>query len=55
LRGSNLKLGEITFEGDITDTANAVIVAQSPVLSDSVTTVKIGTPVNITLSNKKTN
>ena len=55
LRGSNLKLGEITYDGDITDTANAVIVAQSPVLSDTVATVKIGTPVNITLSNKKTN
>lgn len=55
LRGSNLKLGIITYEGNITDTANAVIVAQSPVLSDSVATVKIGTPVNITLSNKTTN
>ena len=55
LRGSNLKLGEITYDGDITDTANAVIVAQSPVLSDTVATVKIGTAVNITLSNKKIN
>ncbi|MBB6499372.1 PASTA domain-containing protein [Pedobacter cryoconitis] len=53
LRGSNLKLGTITYEGAITDTANAVIVAQSPALTDSVSKVKIGTPINITLSNKK--
>ncbi|MGY0035456.1 PASTA domain-containing protein [Pedobacter sp. NJ-S-72] len=53
LRGSNLKLGTITYEGSITDTANAVIVAQSPALSDTLSKVKIGTPVNITLSNKK--
>jgi len=55
LRGSNLKLGTITYEGNITDSANAVITAQSPVLSDTLTKVKIGTAVNITLSNKKTN
>ncbi|QNK64529.1 PASTA domain-containing protein [Pedobacter sp. PAMC26386] len=53
LRGSNLKLGVITYEAGITDTANAVITAQSPALSDSVSKVKIGTPINITLSNKK--
>jgi len=55
LRGSNLKLGMITYDGSITDTANAVIIAQSPVLSDTLSTVKIGTPINITLSNNKTN
>ncbi|MBB5623751.1 PASTA domain-containing protein [Pedobacter cryoconitis] len=53
LRGSNLKLGTITYEGNITDTANAVITAQDPALSDTLGKVKIGTPVNITLSNKK--
>lgn len=53
LRGSNLKLGTITYEGNITDTANAVITAQSPALSDTLSKVKIGTPVNITLSNKQ--
>jgi beta-lactam-binding protein with PASTA domain len=55
LRGSNLKLGTITFDGSITDTANAVIIGQSPVISDTLSTIKIGTPINITLSNKKTN
>jgi beta-lactam-binding protein with PASTA domain len=52
LRGSNLSLGTITYEGDITDTANAVIVMQTPTLTDSVSKVKIGTPINIVLSNK---
>lgn len=55
LRGSNLKLGTITYEGNITDTANAVIVSQSPVLSDTLSRVKIGTPINIILSNKSNN
>lgn len=53
LRGSNLKLGTITYEGNIIDSANAVIVAQSPMLSDTLSKVKIGTLVNITLSNAK--
>lgn len=55
LKGSNLKLGIITYEGNITDTANAVIIMQSPVLSDTLSKVKIGTPVDITLTNKSLN
>jgi len=53
LRGSNLKLGIITYDGNITDTANAVVVLQSPMVSDTLAKVKLGTPVNITLSNSK--
>lgn len=51
--GAMLTLGTVTYEGEITDSANAVIVKQNPVLTDSTSKVKIGTPVNITLSNKK--
>ncbi|TDQ12148.1 PASTA domain-containing protein [Pedobacter metabolipauper] len=51
--GAMLTLGSIIWEGLITDSANAVIIKQDPFLTDSVTKVKIGTPVNITLSNKK--
>ncbi|WP_316822512.1 PASTA domain-containing protein [Pedobacter gandavensis] len=51
--GAMLTLGNVFYEGEITDTANAVIIKQDPFLTDSVTKVKIGTPVNITLSNKK--
>ncbi|PTS95541.1 serine/threonine protein kinase [Pedobacter sp. HMWF019] len=53
LKGAMLMLGNITYEGTITDSANAVIVMQTPVLSDTLTKVKIGTPINITLSNKQ--
>ncbi|WP_410221451.1 PASTA domain-containing protein [Pedobacter sp.] len=53
LKGSMLKLGTVTYEGVITDSANAVVVNQFPLPSDTVTKVKIGTAVNITLSNKK--
>ncbi|MEJ2880694.1 PASTA domain-containing protein [Pedobacter sp. GR22-6] len=53
LRGAVLNLGMISYEGEITDTANAVIVRQEPFRTDSLSKVKKGTPVNITLSNKK--
>ncbi|WP_316810151.1 PASTA domain-containing protein [Pedobacter heparinus] len=50
--GAMLNLGIISYEGTITDSATAVVVRQNPFATDSVTKVKIGTPVNITLSNK---
>ncbi|WP_432708953.1 PASTA domain-containing protein [Pedobacter sp.] len=52
LKGSMLSMGTISYEGTITDTANAVIVLQTPILSDTLTKVKIGTPVNIILAEK---
>jgi beta-lactam-binding protein with PASTA domain len=52
LRGSTLTLGQVTYEGEITDSANAVVVTQFPLVADSVSKVKRGFPVNITLSNK---
>jgi beta-lactam-binding protein with PASTA domain len=54
LKGSMLNMGTITYQGTITDSANAVIVMQSPILSDTLTKVKIGTPVNIILAEKPT-
>lgn len=53
LRGAMLNLGTITWEGQITDSANAVIIMQYPLVADTLTKVKIGTPINITLTNKK--
>lgn len=53
LKGSNLSLGSIIYEGDITDTANAIIIKQDPTPTDSVSKVSIGTRINITLSNKQ--
>lgn len=55
LRGAMLTLGTITYEGEITDTASAIIVSQFPLPADTVVKVKIGTPVNITLTNKPKN
>lgn len=55
LKGAMLKLGTITYEGVITDSANAIIINQYPLAADTVTKVKIGTPINITLSNKPKN
>jgi beta-lactam-binding protein with PASTA domain len=53
LKGSMLSIGTITYEGNITDTANAIIVNQFPLPVDSVTKVRIGTPINLTLANKQ--
>ncbi|MCX2574470.1 PASTA domain-containing protein [Pedobacter sandarakinus] len=53
LRGSNLALGTIIYEGIITDSANAVITKQDPMPLDSLAKVAIGTRINITLSNKE--
>lgn len=52
LKGAVLGLGTITYQGEITDTANAVIVGQNPMPADTLIKVKIGTPVNLILSNK---
>ncbi|HKG06693.1 MAG TPA: PASTA domain-containing protein [Pedobacter sp.] len=52
-RGAMLSVGIISYEGAITDSATAVVVKQDPFVTDSISKVKIGTPVNITLSNKK--
>lgn len=53
LRGSMLSLGAIASEGVITDSATALIVSQFPLSADSVIKVKRGSPVNITITNKK--
>jgi beta-lactam-binding protein with PASTA domain len=53
LKGAMLTIGQISYDGQITDTANAIIITQFPLVVDSLTKVKIGTPINITLSNKK--
>jgi beta-lactam-binding protein with PASTA domain len=50
--GARLNLGIISYEGTITDSTTAVVIRQDPFATDSLIKVKIGTPVNITLSNK---
>lgn len=53
LKGSMLALGTVTYEGAVTDSANAIIVMQTPTLTDSLSKVKIGTSINIVLSNQQ--
>lgn len=49
LSGVSLKLGSVSFSGTVVDTAQAVVVSQSPAPNDPY--VSIGSPVNVTLSN----
>ncbi|MFA6278129.1 MAG: PASTA domain-containing protein [Pedobacter sp.] len=55
LKGSMLTLGTVTYEGAITDSANAIVILQYPLVADTLIKVKIGTSINITLSNKPKN
>ncbi len=55
LRGSMLNVGKIYYEGVITDSANAVVIGQFPTPADTVVKVKIGSIVNLILSNKPKN
>ncbi|MDF3076525.1 MAG: hypothetical protein K0S09_414 [Sphingobacteriaceae bacterium] len=52
LRGASLNLGLTTFEGAVTDSANARIIQQTPALTDSLNKVPIGTHIDIILSNQ---
>lgn len=52
LKGASLNLGSVTYQGAIKDSANAVIILQTPgVIPDSIVKVSIGTPINVILSN----
>jgi beta-lactam-binding protein with PASTA domain len=53
IKNSSLTLGTITYQGAITDSNNVVIVAQSPMKTDSVTKVSIGTRINLTVTQGK--
>ncbi|HYK75954.1 MAG TPA: PASTA domain-containing protein [Daejeonella sp.] len=51
LLGASLGLGNISYEGTISDSLNARIVRQYPTLSDTLNKVSIGTRIDIVLSN----
>jgi beta-lactam-binding protein with PASTA domain len=53
LKGAGLTLGTITYEGTITDSTQTVVTAQSPMKTDSLTKVSIGTRINLTVSQGK--
>ena len=53
IKGSGLTLGTITYEGTITDSTSVVVVAQSPMKTDSLSKTSIGTRINLTVSQGK--
>ncbi len=53
LKNGGLAVGVITYEGKITDSTNLVVVAQSPMKTDSVTKVSNGTRINLTVTQGK--
>ena len=54
LKNGGLALGTITYQGTITDSANLVVVAQSPaVKADSVTKVSNGTHIDVIVTQGK--
>ncbi|MRX46358.1 PASTA domain-containing protein [Pedobacter puniceum] len=52
LKGSSLTLGDVLFEGNVSDTSNAIVISQTPSVQDSVVKVSIGTRINLVLSNQ---
>jgi beta-lactam-binding protein with PASTA domain len=48
-----VSLGTITYQGAITDSTNLVVVAQSPMKTDSAAKVSNGTPINLTVTQGK--
>jgi len=53
IRGMGLTLGNITYQGPITDSANLVVVQQFPARTDSLSKTSIGTRVNLTVTQGK--
>ncbi len=52
IKGSSLTLGEVYYEGAVTDSTNAIVISQFPNVQDSVVKVSIGTRINLVLSNQ---
>jgi beta-lactam-binding protein with PASTA domain len=50
IKGAGLTLGTITYQGTITDSTNLVVMAQSPMKTDSASKVSIGTRINLTVA-----
>ena len=53
IKGAGLKLGMVTKQGTITDTTNLVVVAQSPMKTDSASKANIGTLINLIVAQGK--
>lgn len=55
LKNANLGIGTITYEGPITDSSNVVVISQFPMKTDSAGKVSIGTKINLTVAQGKSN
>jgi len=53
VKGVGLTIGTITYQGPISDSSTLVVVAQSPIKTDSTSKVSLGTKINITVSQGK--
>ena len=53
IRGSGLAIGEIIYQGAITDSNNVIVVSQSPMKTDTATKVSSGTRINLTVTQGK--
>jgi beta-lactam-binding protein with PASTA domain len=53
IKGSGLTIGNITYQGAITDSANLMVVQQFPAKTDSASKASIGTRVNLTVTQGK--
>ncbi|EHQ30878.1 PASTA domain-containing protein [Mucilaginibacter paludis] len=52
IKNSGLIIGNITYQGTITDTTKVTVIAQSPMKSDTTGKVSIGTHINLTVTQK---
>ena len=50
LNTHGLVLGEIIYQGAITDSSNVIVIGQSPMPLDSASKVSIGTPITLTIT-----
>jgi beta-lactam-binding protein with PASTA domain len=55
IKGALLTVGNITYEGTISDSTELIVTAQSPAKTDSVYKVSIGTRVNLTVTQGRKN
>jgi len=53
IKNGGLTLGSITYQGQITDSTSLVVVAQSPMKTDSLSKTSNGTRINLTVSQGK--
>ncbi len=53
IKGAGLTIGTITFQGSITDSTTVVVVEQTPMKTDSLNKVSIGTRIDLTVSQNK--